>query len=390
MLRHLPCLAMVAALAMMVAACAPGPSPSPTVPSPPQGAKPQATAAPTRPSEQPATKALPADYFSRKTITAVVDFSAGGPTDVFARLIARHLGKHLAGSPNIVVQNMPGGGGNIARNHLYNTASKDGLSIGVFSGLFSQQIFGAPGVQYDAAKFNWLGGVPEASVAYVRGDIGVRKPEDLGRTSQEIVMGGFTPDNSKDLSQRVFLNMAGVKYKYVTGYPGNADARNALLRGEINFFSESLTGWVTGMKEYVQNGTVVAVGQTGILKQGQAVRDPNVSDIPTFQEVAVAIRGEAVRNSVEYRANMALLKIQTAMLRAIVLPPGVHQEAVEALRKAVVDTFADPEFQAEAERLNGFRLELIPGNESQQLAQEIIGSGDREALDYLQRLSKEG
>lgn len=399
--------AVVALLTALLAACAPAAAPSPTAAPP----KPAATSAPTaRPTEakpaeaksaptqaaakaaptaKPAAKALPPDYFAGKTVKLVVDFSAGGPTDVFARLVSRHLGKYIPGKPTVVVENMPGAGGNIARNHLYNVAKKDGLTIGTFSAVFSNQIFNAPGVQYDAARFEWLGGVPEASVSLFHKDTGVRTAQDLKNPKQEIVMGGFSPDNSKDLSQRSFLNMAGVKYKYVPGYGGVADLRNAMLRGEINYYTDSLTGYFTGELQYVKDGTMFAVGHTGVLKGGQIVRDPNVPDLPTHNEIAVILRGEEVKKTLEYRASATLLKIQGAMLRNIVLPPDTSAEVVEVLRKAVSDTFADEEFQAEAQKQNAFRLTLIPGAEAAALAREIIGSGDKEALDYLQKLSKD-
>lgn len=382
-------------LVALVVGCAPSTVPSPvSTPTSAPATKPsvaQPTSAPVdkTPTQKPAAKALPADYFKDKTITLLVDFSAGGPTDVFARLIGRHLGKHVPGDPSVIVQNMPGGGGNIARNHLYNVAKKDGLTIGVFSAIFSNQLFGVSGVQYDAAKFSWLGGVPEASVSLFHKDTGVKAAEDLKSPRTEIVMGGFTPDNSKDLSQRTFMHMVGIGYKYVPGYGGVADLRNAMLRGEINYYSSSLTGFFTGEKQYVEAGTMFAVGQTGILRGGQVVRDPNVQDMPTYHEIAEILRGPGVKSTVEYRAATELLKIQGAMLRNIVAPPDVPAEVVQGLRQAIVDTFADENFQSEAVKQNAFRLLLIPGTEAEQLAKNIIGGGDKEALDYLLRLSKD-
>ncbi len=389
-------LAMTALVAGCVPSSAPSPTPAPTSApaSKPSTSKPsesQPTSAPVdkTPTQKPAAKALSPDYFRGKTITLLVDFSAGGPTDVFARLIGRYLGKYVPGAPTVVVQNMAGAGGNIARNHLYNVAKKDGLTIGVFSSIFGQQVFGAPGVEYDATKFGWLGGVPEASVSLFHKDTGVKKAEDLRSPRAEIVMGGFTPDNSKDLSQRTFMHMAGIPYKYVPGYAGVADLRNAMLRGEITYYSSSLTGYFTGDKEHVEAGAMFAVGQTGILQRGQVVRDPNVQDLPTYHEIAEVLKGPSVKSTVEYRAGTALLKIQGAMLRNIVVPPDVPGEVVEVLRQAIADTFADENFQSEAVKLNAFRLLLIPGAQAQELAKEIIGGGDKEALDYLSRLSKD-
>jgi tripartite-type tricarboxylate transporter receptor subunit TctC len=341
-------------------------------------------------ASQPAQPGLRPDYFAGKTITSLVNFSAGGPTDVFARLLSSHLERYVPGRPKIIVENKPGAGGAIGANQLYNASRKDGLTIGMFSSPFTQQIMGAEGVQYDSAGFLWLGGVSESSVSYMGATLGAKNTRELTQSRGEIVAGGLAPDSSKDLTLRTYLNMFGLKHRYVTGYPGQADINLAFRRGEVNYAEESLTSWVTNGAQFVKEGLAYTTSQRGILRGREAVRDPRVADVPTHLEVAVELKGDAVKQTPEYRA-MTLIVQMSSMLRAIVYPPGTSSDVVEAMRQAVTSTFADPEFQAAAQQQLGFEFVFVPGAEAQDQAQLIITQSQQEteALDYLKRLAHE-
>jgi tripartite-type tricarboxylate transporter receptor subunit TctC len=334
--------------------------------------------------------ALPAaDSFSGKTITLLVNFSAGGPTDVFARLVARHFGKHVPGNPAVIVQNVPGAGGKIGANQLYVAGKNDGLTIGVFSSPFASQILQGEGAQYDAARFQWLGGVSEGDVVFVNSGVGVTQASELPGASTEIVVGGFTPDSGVDISERTILRLWGLRYRHVSGYPGAAEARNALLRNEINFFQVGLTDWFSSVAQLVREGSAVPIGQSGMLEKGGVVRDPRVPDIPTYQEIAVSLKGPEAQNTVPYRASVALLKIQNVLLRAVVLPPETDPVIVGTLRTALADTMADQELKAETRKSFGFELPFVAGVEAQRLAKEIVEDTDQETLDYLKDLSRQ-
>src|SRR5581483_3190976 len=160
---------------------------------------------------------------------------------------------------------------------------------------------------------------------------------------------------------------------------------------EINFAEESLTGWFTAIVPMIQNGQAVPMGQRGVLKNGEITRDPRIPDIPTYLEIAVAARGEAVKQTIDYRALNALIGIN-ATAREIVYPPGVDPALVEVMRQAVADTFKDDEFLAAAEKVLGFQMTFLPGAEAQELAQRVLRQSreDPEAIEYLKRLSKQG
>src|SRR5215217_6929957 len=366
---------LLALLAVSLMACAPA-AKSPT------GAAPGA-------APEPAARALPADYFSGKTVTLLVGFSPGGPSDVFARQVAQYLKQHLPANPTVIVDHKPGAGGIVAINYLYAAAKRDGLTVGAFGLMEDRQIMQADGVQYDAAQFQWLGGAVETQIGFVHPSLAVRTAPDLSKASRELVVGGLTPESSKDIGTRTFFNMMGVPYKYVTGYPGNADARLAFQRGEITFFEESLTGWVTGIVPLVEQGTAVNLFQRGIPRAGVLVRDPRVPDIQTYLDAAVEVRGESVRQTVEYRA-LDFSSRMGAMQRSLVYPPGVAPEVVEVMRKALAETFADEEFQATSQKQFGFQAEFVPGAEALEMSIRLVkqASEDREALEYLKQLAR--
>jgi tripartite-type tricarboxylate transporter receptor subunit TctC len=179
------------------------------------------------------------DFYRGKTISFVVNYTSGGPTDTEARLLARHLPKHIPGNPVIVVRNMGGAGGLIGVNWLGQVASDDGLTIGYMTGMVGAQAHETPALKVDVRKFHFIASTEGNTVSYVRTDIGVKKPEDL-LTKKGFWVGGLTPDNDKDLRLRVELDLLGISYRYISGYPGAAEARRALERYVIQFTSESM------------------------------------------------------------------------------------------------------------------------------------------------------
>jgi tripartite-type tricarboxylate transporter receptor subunit TctC len=337
---------------------------------------------------RPAGTNLAPDYFAGKTITLVVNFSAGGATDLFGRLLARHLGKHVPGTPTVIVRDVPGAGGIIGANQVYAAAKKDGLTIGVFSSPFANQILQGEGVQYDSARFVWLGGVSEGDVTFVNSSLGLKQAQELRTSKTEIVVGGLSRDSGEDISERTILALWGVNYKYVSGYSGNAEALNAMMRDEVNFLQVSLMQWFSSVVPLVQDGSVVPIGQSGILQQDEVIRDPRLPDIPTYEEIALSLNGPEIKNSVPYRASVAMLKIQNALLRAIVVSPGTDQAVVDTLRQALADTMADEDFKAEARKSFGYELPFVPGADAQTLAADIAEGTDRQTLDYLRSLSR--
>jgi tripartite-type tricarboxylate transporter receptor subunit TctC len=382
----LPPVAVTALVVVLLASCAPA---APAAPAGPGAAGAAPVSKPA--ARQQASRGAPnADYFAGKTITMLVNYSPGGPTDTFARLLAQHLDRHIPGRPTLVVENKAGAGGLIGKNHLYNAVKKDGLTMGVYTSVFGHQLVSGEGVQYDSAGFQWLGGITETSISFANTNLGMHSMRELLNVKDEIIAGGLAPDTAKDMSIRTSLNLLGLKYKYVTGYPGSGDARLAMTRGELNYYEDSLVSWFSGFAPMAKEGTLIPLGQRGIPRNGQIVRDPRVPDIPTYNEVAVEVRGESAKQSLEYRA-MTTITLLSGISIVGLYPPGVDPALVEVMRQAMTDTFADPEFQAMVDKQLGYQLQEISGAEAQELAEQIMRDAreDQEALDYLRRLSRE-
>jgi tripartite-type tricarboxylate transporter receptor subunit TctC len=187
------------------------------------------------PASQPAlAQGSVADFYRGKTVTLIVGYSAGGGYDTYARVLARHIGKHIPGQPTVVVQNMPGAGSLRAANYLYNVAAKDGTTFGMFSrGLAMEPLIGTSATQFEAQKFHWLGsGTEEMSVFVLWHAAPVKTWADMLTTPFSAAGEGSGSD--PDVYAALLKNSFGVKLRLVTGYPGTAEIALALERGEMD------------------------------------------------------------------------------------------------------------------------------------------------------------
>src|SRR6478752_7365925 len=205
--------------------------------------------------------ALPAtaqtqDFYRGKTLTVMVGLAAGGSADTLVRLIVPHLKKHIPGDPNIIVQNMPGAGGVLAFNYIYEKAPKDGSQI-IFS-LWDPlaQAVGNQGLRARYDQFPYLGGISDVRVKYKRVDAvpgGMKQPADIMK-AQNLIVGAYGTTDVAGILAHLSLKVLGVPHKIVTGYRGGADVFLALQRGEVNVHNTSLATFRTRSKGFVQSG----------------------------------------------------------------------------------------------------------------------------------------
>lgn len=319
----------------------------------------------------PASAQSPADFYKGKKIDLYVGYSAGGGYDVYGRMLARHMSKHIPGNPAIVPQNMTGAGSLKLANWLYNVAPKDGTAFGIIGrGTGFDPLLNRKGAQFDAEKFNWLGSMNnEVSVCVAWHTTGITKIEEL--YGKELTVGGTSASADTDQFPRVTNGVLGTKFKVITGYPGGNDVGLAMERGEV----QGRCGWSwSSVKSTHQDW--LDQKKINILTQLALTKHPELPDVPLIVDLA--------KND-EQRKILRIIFARQVMGRPFLAPPNVPKERIEILRKAFMDTMNDKEFIADAEKA---QLEITPvsGEEVQKLVEEAYDTPKdvaRKAADLL-------
>jgi tripartite-type tricarboxylate transporter receptor subunit TctC len=280
------------------------------------------------------------DFYKGKSISLVIATATGGGYDTYARLIARHLGRHIPGQPAIVPQNMPGAAGIRAANYLYAAAPKDGTAIGMLDqATYLDQVLGTPGLTADATRLNWIGRIlSNSAVLYAWHLAKVKRIEDA--LTNELIVS--TSGAASRLNWTVLNNVVGTKLKIITGYQGSSDSRLAMIRGEVDALSQP---WPVLKIEAEQ---LLRERQINLLLQTGADKHPELAHVPNMIDLA---------KTNEDKTLLALFSSPSTIGRSIAAPPGVPAERVTALREAFTATIQDPALLEEAHRL---RLELDP------------------------------
>ncbi len=284
-----------------------------------------------------------ADFYKGKTIELHIGYSAGGGYDVYGRIVARHMGKYIPGTPQIVAKNSPGAGSLRAANWLYAAAPKDGTALAtVARGAAFDPLLGVKAAQFDGNKFNWIGSAnDEVSVCVSWKDSGITSLEDL--KSKELVIGGTGPTADTDQFPKVMNAVIGTRMKLVPGYPGGNDVNIARERGEVKGrCAWSWSSVIATRPQWVKDKTVHVLIQLALSKH------PDLPQVPLIMDLA---------RTEEERQIFTLVFARQTMGRPFMAPPGVPAERVAALRKAFMDTMKDKDFLAEAERS---QLEITP------------------------------
>ncbi len=304
------------------------------------------------------------DFYRNKQITIIVGYGPGGGYDLYARLVARHLGRHIPGDPSIIVQNMPGAGSLVAANYIYTTAPKDGTAIATFGRSMPMMgVLGGANVRFDPRKYTWLGSPSssqdEAYMLWIRKSLRIENLEDARRPGgPELAIGG-TADGSSDTDIALLIRQTiGLNLRVVRGYPGSSGINLAIERGEVDgrfigtsSVASTLPGWLK------PDGPV-----RPILQFARATRLPDFPDVPTAREAA---RDERGRQLIE------LAEIPYMLSRPYVAPPAIPADRASALQQAFLDMAKDPSFLADAEKLHA----------------DVSPVGAAEALQMLERLA---
>jgi tripartite-type tricarboxylate transporter receptor subunit TctC len=279
-----------------------------------------------------------ADFYKGKTVEMYVGTPPSGGYDIYARLIADYIGRHIPGNPTLVVRNMPGAGHLTMTNHVYNSAPRDGTVLAIPQQIMAvQQAMGDnPGVRYDATKFNWIGrAVSVVTIAYTWHTSPTKTIEDA--RARETVMGTTGASSPTNIFLKSLNDFAGTKLKLISGYAGTNESELAMQRGEVEGVLADWTSFKIRGAEWIRDKKV------NILVQWARERDPLLPDVRLVREV-----GRDDRNSqiLEFYA------MGNALGRSFLTTPDVPADRLKALREAFAKTMKDPEMLAFAKKSN--------------------------------------
>jgi tripartite-type tricarboxylate transporter receptor subunit TctC len=298
----------------------------------------------------------PAEFYRGRNVDLYVGYSVGGAYDLYARVIARHLGKHIPGNPTIVPRNMEGAGSLRLANWIYNVGPKDGTALATIGrGTAFDPLLGSKGAQFRADRFTWIGSANnEVSVCVAWKGSGVTRFEDV--LTKELIVGGTGQAADTDQFPRILNGVLGAKFKIVSGYPGGNDVTLAMERGEV----KGRRGWswssvLATHKRWIDDKSITVLAQLSLNKH------PDLPDVPLIMDFA---------KSEDQQQIFKLIFARQVMGRPYLAPPGVPADRADALRKAFMDTMRDPEFLAEAEKS---QLEITPvaGPEVEKLVNDL-------------------
>jgi tripartite-type tricarboxylate transporter receptor subunit TctC len=328
----------------------------------------------------PAQAGAVGEFYSEHPINFIVGSGPGGSHDIYARLLARHLGAFLPGNPRITVQNMPGAGSLRAASYLYNFAPRDGTAIGMFSrNMPLIGLLGGSNVQYDPRKFTWLGSPAsfqnDANILLVRKDAPVKSIEEARRRDlPPLVLGGSADGGAGNDVPIILHDTIGLHVKQVVGYPDSQAIFVAIEHGEVHGRTVDLSTLKTVRPEWLKPESGFRV----LVQFARATRHPQLPDVPTARELA--------RNE-EARALIELAELPYAISRPIAAPPGLRPEFASALARAFLAVSHDPQYLEDAA---GARLDVSPIDGDELLrAIEAIASAPPEYLEYARKLFTE-
>jgi tripartite-type tricarboxylate transporter receptor subunit TctC len=284
-------------------------------------------------------------FYRGKTIRLIVGLAPGGGYDLYSRVIARQMGKHIPGNPTIVVENMTGAGSVIAANYMYKAANPDGLTIGhVLGGLFLQQLLGNPAIEFDGRKFEYIG-VP-AQDHFLIGlskATGITSFENWMASKKSVKLGGVAPGGATDDLPKVLQATLGIPIQIVTGYKGTGPIRLAFDSGEVDGVCNAWESFKSTWRKQLDAGEVT------IVLQATVKAHPELPHVPVAYEFA---KTDEARRLIQVVA-----RVHGPSTRPYFLPPGTPKERVQILRRAYLDTMKDPEFLADAKKA---KLDLNP------------------------------
>ncbi|HUD89521.1 MAG TPA: hypothetical protein VMR17_23950 [Xanthobacteraceae bacterium] len=324
-----------------------------------------------------------AQYYKGKTITMIVNYPPGGPTDIEGRIVAQHLPQHIPGEPTIVVKNIGGGSGLLGSNEL-GDATPDGLTMGFFTLDVMAELTDNPSVRTHFSDFVLLAGVESPLVVYMRKDTppGIDTPADLMKAHDFKAL-SLNAQNINSINQELSLDLLGIKYQPVPAYRGLKEVETAILQNTGQMANTSLSGWL-GSAEPSMKDIVIPLWQLAPRgKNGDYPRSRSLPNMPTFEEFYASVSGgKALADDFRYQVMRAASDPQLAMFRVAVLPPKAAGDAVTVMRTAFDDLWQDQVFLADYARVLATQPIMVSGSEGQEIL-DGVGGVPRKIKDFL-------
>ncbi|MCC6890436.1 MAG: hypothetical protein IT536_18070 [Hyphomicrobiales bacterium] len=295
------------------------------------------------------------EFYRGKTISMVIGYPTAGANDRYARTVARYIGRHLPGHPNVISRNMPGSGSLIAANHLFNVAPRDGTVIGLLAATVPlEEALGTQGAKFKSAEFGWIGRMSSSiNITFVNANARVKTIQDA--YIHEVILGGTGRSATPTVYPSVLNNVLGMKFRIVMGYSGSIAAMLAMERGEVEGHSTSVDGVMAAHQDWIRDKKINMLVQYGLRRH------------PAFPDVPLSI--ELGRTPEEVQI-LRVVANATEVGKMTMAPPSLPADRLRALRAAFNATMKDPDYLAEMAKQ---RLEVIPltGEELQTLVAEV-------------------
>ncbi|EDM47923.1 Bug family tripartite tricarboxylate transporter substrate binding protein [Marinobacter algicola] len=295
------------------------------------------------------------DFYAGKTIDLLIGHSPGGGYDTYARTLARHIGKHIPGNPDVVPRNVTGAGSLVLMNQVANTLPNDGTVFAtVNQGMAFEPLFGNDQAQYKAADIVWLGSLSKGtSLCVSNKDADVQTWQDL--KTKALTVGASGAGASTNIYPRVMAELFDFKFNIITGYPGGNDILLAMERGEV----EGRCSWLLSSARTQRPGWIEN-REVNVLFQMALEKHPDLPDVPLVMDFAETDKQTKV---------LRLFLARQLIARPYVMSPGVPQERVAIMRKALAATAMDPEFLEDAAN-QSLSIDFVTGEEAQAIVVE--------------------